>query len=505
MEPGSVNGYGQMDKSSIRILSGCSGVSWLFRPGMNTLPAGSFQETRNVKKLLLIVVFLTFVWPLSAQPAGGEIRLAVFSADVTPPLGHPCMGGGVAPAKKIVDPLFAHGFVLLGAGKPVVVAAIDWCEIRNDAYERWRSVLAGAAGTDPVRVLVTALHQHDAPIADLEAQRLLDRHKAAGKICDLDFHEQVVQRVARALREGLKKPRRITHFGIGQARVEQVASNRRYLGPDGKPRFGRTSASRDPMARAAPENTIDPWLKTLSFWDENEPVLALSCYATHPMSYYGQGGVSSDFVGLARQRRQADDPKVLQIYTSGCSGNVTAGKYNDGAAENRPVLADRIYRAMAAAWKATRRQPIESIAFRSVTMRLEPRSSPGFTVEDLQRRLTTDKKPFGQCLAALGLSWRKRADAGATIDVPLLDFGKAQLVLMPAESYVEFQLLAQKLRPDSFVVVMGYGESAPGYIPTEKAVMENDGNLHDWCWVAPGAEERMAAALKKVLATKLSD
>ena len=46
---------------------------------------------------------------------------------------------------------------------------------------------------------------------------------------------------------------------------------------------------------------------------------------------------------------------------------------------------------------------------------------------------------------------------------------------------------------------MGYGECAPGYIPTELAVKERDGNLHDWNWVAPGAEERIAAVLKKVL------
>ena len=83
--------------------------------------------------------------------------------------------------------------------------------------------------------------------------------------------------------------------------------------------------------------------------------------------------------------------------------------------------------------------------------------------------------------------------------MPALDFGPAQLVLLPAESYVEYQLLAQRLRPDSFVVVMGYGECAPGYVPTEQAVKENDGNLSDWSWVAPGAEARMRAALEKVL------
>lgn len=133
-------------------------------------------------------------------------------------------------------------------------------------------------------------------------------------------------------------------------------------------------------------------------------------------------------------------------------------------------------------------------------MRLEPRDSPeSFTVKGLTKRLTSDPRPFGQCLAALGLSWRKRADAGHKIDVPALDFGAAQLVLLPAESYVEYQLLAQRLRPDSFVVTLGYGECAPGYIPTEKAVAEKDGNLSDWCWVAPGAERAMTEALKAVL------
>src|SRR5262245_42886826 len=103
--------------------------------------------------------------------------LTSFSADVTIPPGHPCMGGGIAPARTIVDPLEAIGFVLKGGTlpAPVVVMAIDWCEIRNDAYDRWREVLAQSAGTDPQHVMVAAVHQHDAPISDIKAQRLLEQ------------------------------------------------------------------------------------------------------------------------------------------------------------------------------------------------------------------------------------------------------------------------------------------------------------------------------------------
>jgi hypothetical protein len=83
--------------------------------------------------------------------------------------------------------------------------------------------------------------------------------------------------------------------------------------------------------------------------------------------------------------------------------------------------------------------------------------------------------------------------------VPLLDFGGAQLLLLPAESYVEFQLFAQQQRPDSFVIVAGYGECAPGYIPIERAWKEHDGNLADWCWVAPGSQPRMEAVIEAIL------
>ncbi|HLW68149.1 MAG TPA: hypothetical protein VKS79_22725 [Gemmataceae bacterium] len=448
---------------------------------------------------------LSFLAGLAVSPlhlhAGNEptLRLGTFSAEVTIPIGHPCMGGGISPAKKIEDPLFANGFVLTGADKPLVYVAVDWCEIRNDAYDRWRKAIAEAVGTEPVRVLVSAIHQHDAPVADLTAQKLLEEYKCQGAICNMEFHEKAVQRVAKAAKECLANAKPVTHIGTGQAKVETVASNRRYIDESGKVRYDRMSRAVDPKIRAAEDGTIDPFLKTLSLWNGEQPLAALSAYATHPMSYYGSGGVSADFPGLARKRRQADDPKVLQIYLSGCSGNVTAGKYNDGNPANRSVLADRLYSAMKEAWKATKKQPLEKITLRNVPLQLEARSGEGFSADQLLNRLKNDLKPFGQCLAALGLSWRKRVESGQPIDLPVIDFGPAQFAILPAEAYVEFQLFAQKVRPDVFSMVAGYGECGPGYIPIERAWKENDGNLNDWCWVNPGSQAKMENAMTMAL------
>ena len=74
------------------------------------------------------------VRPPLAKANEPNLTLATFITEVTPPLGHPCMGGGIVPAREIVDPLFAHGFILQGIGKPVAFVALDWCEVRNGAY-----------------------------------------------------------------------------------------------------------------------------------------------------------------------------------------------------------------------------------------------------------------------------------------------------------------------------------------------------------------------------------
>jgi hypothetical protein len=452
-----------------------------------------------MRRLLLVTAVLCMApYPAEAASEDTNLRLAVFGADVTPPIGHGMMGGSWL-AKSVSDPLEAHGFVLLGDEPPVVFVSVDWCEIRNDAYFRWQEVLAEAAGTKPERVLVTTIHQHDAPVTDLVAEGILRSRKSAGTVCDLDFHERAVRSVAAALVKSLESAQNFTHIGIGQGKVERVASNRRYTLANGGVRFDRMSSTQSAAAIAAEEGLIDPYLKTLSFWHDEIPLLAVSFYAVHPMSYYGQGEISADFPGLARRKRQRETPAIKQIYATGCSGNIVAGKYNTGSPEQRAVLAERLYAGMTAAWADTKRHPVEQFDFRVASLRLEPRDDAGFTVQDLEQKLTAETDPFRQCLAAMGLSWRRRIEAGRPISIPAIDLGVAQLLLLPGEAYVEYQIAAQRLRPQSFVCVAGYGDGGTGYIPTEKHYAEGDSNLVDWRWVAPGSEPRLLNAIGEVL------
>ena len=78
-----------------------------------------------------------------------ELHLASFACDVTPPEDHPLCGGWILPVRGVDDPLRALGVVLLGMGKPVVLCAVDWVGIRNEAFRTWRKALADAAHTTP--------------------------------------------------------------------------------------------------------------------------------------------------------------------------------------------------------------------------------------------------------------------------------------------------------------------------------------------------------------------
>jgi hypothetical protein len=431
------------------------------------------------------------------------LHLATFSAIVTPPTGHPLCGGWIEPARVVDDDLKTLGVVLLGQGKPVVLCVFDWVALRNDAHLAVRQALADAAHTTLDHVTVHAVHPHNAPFADVGAQKLLDEAKGPPSL-DLKFFDQMVKDVAAACRKSLEKTKRFTHIGVGSATVKEVASNRRVLGPDGKVKFTRTSATKNKEARDAPEGLIDPVLRTLSFWDGDTPLAALHYYATHPMSYYGDGRVSADFCGLARQKIQDDDPKLFQIYFTGCAGNVTAGKYNDGAHENRPILRDRMYGAMKDSLRSTKKTAVEGWEWRVEPVKLPPRKEASFGEEESRKALADEKATKAKRgNAAFQLAWLKRQDR--PIDIGSLDFGGNVFVLhLPGEPFIEYQLAAQKMRADKTVLVAGYGDDGCGYIPTASGYLEG-GYEPTVALAGPESEAILLKAMAKLLNGKLAD
>jgi len=403
-----------------------------------------------------------------AADDGAGLRIAPFRFNVTPPVGHPLCGGWIRPAVDHVDDLETNGFVLLGAGKPIVICAVDWTGILNDAHVAWRGAIAEAAGTTPERVAVQCVHQHDAPFVCVQAEKLVAEQPGGLHVVELDFFKTCLEKARTEVKEAMTRARPVTHIAQGEGRVEQVASNRRVaIGPDGKVTKMRGSACKDAELIALPEGLIDPMLKTVAFYDGPEKIVSCHYYATHPMSYYGGGHVSSDFCGLARKQRQKEEPGCAHIYFTGCAGNIAAGKYNDGTPAARVALTERMYAGIVASEKELKPAPVGKISWK--THEILPPTNPLFTAERQRAMLVNPANvPADRIRPAMKLAWMERVANKTPIVLSALHIGGVSLLHLPAECFVEYQLRTQRSQPDRFVAVAAYGDGGPWYIPVKE-------------------------------------
>ena len=433
--------------------------------------------------------------------ANEPLRVTTFRADATPPLGSPLCNGNVKPAMEIVSPLTARGIVILGSGDPIVLCAFDWVGIGNGSYDQFRQEIAEAVDTSADRVALHTLHQHDAPGSDFATERLLAEHGLDRNYSNADFDALVMRRVAAAAKESLLQAQTVTHLGLGSGKVEKVASNRRILGEDGRVVLQRqSSGGKKPAAREAPEGTIDPLVRMISFWNEDKPIAVLSYYATHPQSYYGRGGVNWDFVGMAREMREEALAALPHIHFDGAGGNVAAGKYNDGAKEKRPLLARRLAAGMKLAWESQKKLPIRAsdVLWTVTRVSLPVRST--LIDSELLAKLQDEDQPIKVRLrAARDLTFVRRTRGGNRIPLSCLKLGTARVLHMPGELFVEYQLAAQEMRPRDFVAMAAYGDYGPGYIGTEIAYSQGGYETGPVSRVAPEVESVLMNAMKQLL------
>ena len=454
----------------------------------------SIGQNPNMKAQFLLFSFL-----FGAAVNAAEFRISTFTADVTPPIGSPLCFSYIKPAAIVEEPLTARGVVLFGAGEPVVLCVADYVVIANDSHDAWREALAAAAGTTTDRVAMHVIHNHDSPGYDGSAAKVLAKQGLPDIMALRSAQSAAIEATAATVREAIKTKTPVSQVGLGTGIVERFASNRRIIGDNGKLVMARMSASRNAEANAAPEGTIDSELNLLSFWNGDKAVAALTFYASHPQSYYGRGGITPDTVGLARNRR-TDETGVLHIHFDGAGGNVAAGKYNNGSPEARVALTDRAHAGMKSAWE---QQEKVDVAANDVEWLNAPTLLPwrgSYTEEQLQAELanpeTTEKNKIR---AARDLVFYRRWEQGRKIDIGCLRFGDARALFFPGELFVEYQLAAKALKPNSFVAVAAYGDGGPGYIGTAVAYEQGGYEVSRVSRTAPTVEAVLTEVTRKLL------
>jgi putative membrane-bound dehydrogenase-like protein len=409
----------------------------------------------------VMAVGLVLAWAAAAADPAAGLRIATFRCDVTPPVGQPLFSGD--PLEKVEAPLLAKGVVLESGGKRHVLCAIDWCMISNGSHAALRRRIAEAVGAGADDVAVQTLHQHTAPMVDLEAQRVLAQHGDATAHLDPDWCAAVERRIATAAAEAVARLERCDRVGVGQGRVDRVASSRRV--PDGRGGVVVRMSRPEAALRDLPEGTIDPYVKTVTFAAGEKPLVRLHYYATHPQVKYGNGVATSDFVGLAREKLEADEG-VFQVYFTGCGGDITVGKYNDGSDASRLALAERLRAGIDAAIAATVFEPVQAVRWHVRPVVLPRRDDPDFTAAACVERLRDPKASPVMKLYRSAMRLVSLQRAAEPVVLSCLEAGPARIVHLPGEPFLDFQMHAQRLLPGGFVAVAGYGDNATGYLPT---------------------------------------
>lgn len=448
---------------------------------------------------LLTIIFFNFGFDANAQNAKDDqqkatgLRIATFDVNATPPVGSSLTYDPMVNSADIS--LRARGIVLLGAGKPVVLCAIDWIGIANESQDVFKAVFAEAAGTIPERVAVHTVHQHDAPICDFMAERILKENNIEPGCFDGTFARGLLEDMKEAIQNAIQEAQPVTDYGTGKAPVDKVASNRRVNKVDGKIVSMRGSSCLDSALRAMPEGVIDPDVSLLSFWNNDKPLAVLSFYAVHPQSYYLTKIANPDFPGIARFMRELEVPDALHIHFSGAGGNVAAGKYNDGSHINRLILAERLADGMKRAWENTKKFKINPETIQWDTEPLFLPYNPK-VAEIKNSMLKMNGRQLANNMGRLG--WYKRRLEGKGIVASCLAVGEARLLFMPGEMFVEYQLAAQSMAPGKFVAMAAYGDYGPFYIGTKEAYHEGGYEIES-SPVTEEAEEVLMKTIHKLL------
>lgn len=451
-----------------------------------------------MKYLFVGLIVIGFLRSPLESLADDELRVATFSADITPPLGQP-VGLGFIPILKTAEhPLLARGILLKDSGVSCAICTLDWMEVHNESYDFLREAIGEAAGVPASNVALQSLHQHTAPAMSTAAQRLQLAETDSRRIASAEYLLYVSKKIDAAIRESQNNWQIVTSIRTGKAKVERVASNRRLELADGSIKQRGSNTKNSPALRELEEGLIDPRVRTVSFHDSGGPIAQLHYYASHPQSFYGDGRATYDVPGIIRDRIEKATG-VFQLYVTGCGGDVAFGKYNDGSREARTVLTARLQTGIEQSIASLKHHPVKPMQWVVEPVRFPFRTDDAFSESTSRRILRDPEASEAQTRkAAIALAWIERVRSGRPVEISCLSIGQVQMLHLPGEPFVQFQLAAQEMRPDSFVCVAGYGDCGMGYIGGDRIFTDRGGYEQTYSFAGP-CEKLLLSSIRKVL------
>lgn len=387
----------------------------------------------------------------------GELRAGVATVEFTPSAGVAMSGFGArtGPSTGAHDALSARAVaVSSGSAAGSIVVVADLVALTVGQVDRLRLDIARRTGLPEDAVVVTVTHTHAGPHVTPDG-------------LGPGYDQQVAGTVERAIVSAAVdawSSRRPARWGHGRGEERTVAHNRRD-----------------------PSGPVDPDVTVVRIDTEGgDPLAVLFSYSCHPV-VLGAGNVlfSADWPGYARAAVEERLSGATAVFLQGCCGQVNTG-HSAHASMDLSAAAGRTFEAAellgrrvgdvassVAAEIATTAG--DRVAVSSVQVSLAHSTAPGpeetaALIADGERELAAGVSLDRAVVLRARRAWVERAGGEGfppppRVTVTALAWGDLDIVTLPGEPFVGFSTDIRARTPDRDVVVLGYANGVPGYLP----------------------------------------
>ena len=392
----------------------------------------------------------------------------VAEAVITPPIGVEMIEPRGVPSTAVHDDLYVRAVSLGDDRTTICVVTMDLLGLDADLLERVRSAVEEQTGLVRERLMLTASHNHSAPLTipyDVTVQPRRNR----------DWEAQLVERIADTVARAQTAMVPVS-LAVGRADV-QVGLNRRLSTLTG------TTMSPNPAGPVA------PWVDILRVdRSGNAPLALLFSHAAHPVTVHSTATeFTADYPGAAALTiRNALGAGVTPLFAQGCAADINVVPLRGGFTEAERAGTLLGQAALAAASQA-RGIAGGTIRIASETVHLDFELMNAnvcqAVIQRLQESYSTlqargaDNRTLDQ--QTIGLAWARKmlgyardaqSPAGLPFQVQAFALGRdLALVGLSHEPFVEYQLFLQQESPFPHTMVFGYTNGCESYVPTADA------------------------------------
>jgi len=397
----------------------------------------------------------------------GQLRAGVSEIELKPELGL-ATGDGAPRAKGFLTPLYAKALVLSDGENEVAVVALDLLGIDRADAQRAAQLVHQRCGIPPHGLIMACSHTHVAPsmLPTLHTYR-----EAFNPYFDEQARQRervwvntVVETIAEAVCQA-KSSLQAASIGVVTAELPWLIFNRRRHTRNYGVWTHWMGIPKDQAYRA--EGPIDPEFGLFVVRDAaHEPLCLMWNFTGHNSFNFGDL-YSADLpytVQAALDERMGRH--VPTLYLPGCSGNTNYFDFQQP--EGLEKATEGVASAIMAIYREACTLPEVQLGSRQAELALAQRDVTRYW----WRADIATKYPHWTDYGLKEVErFQRELQESLTypFDVTVLRIGRAALVGVPAEAFVEFGLMIKERSPFRRTYVVSYANGYAGYVATRRA------------------------------------